>query len=276
MTRRAERERRSSSNAPITALTSIFGTIHTCGSQERPSRLYRVYCVTGQGPGTHIATDHEDTSAGAVHCFQDEFGNWHSYTFGPESSGTATSVNTTNAAANGRILASLLRHQNSQDSSASGAAPGTEHSAVVVPASSSRHRSRSNSVSNSSGLTVILDSPGTTAAGGGGDADDGVGDRSPSGVRRRGASGGGGGLDGGYLAYSGMPAVIRSHRSPLNLFAETLFERRRQTFGQASSSLVGEVSNQGDMNIGEGISSGTAGGMHGKMAFTEQVKYYKR
>ena len=30
----------------------------------------------------HIATSHEDTSAGAVHCFQDEFGQWHSYTFG--------------------------------------------------------------------------------------------------------------------------------------------------------------------------------------------------
>jgi hypothetical protein len=37
---------------------------------------------TGTGPGTHLAVDYEDTSEGAVHCFQDEFGNWHSYTFG--------------------------------------------------------------------------------------------------------------------------------------------------------------------------------------------------
>ena len=27
-----------------------------------------------------------------MHCFQDEFGNWHSYTFGQESSGTASIV----------------------------------------------------------------------------------------------------------------------------------------------------------------------------------------
>ena len=30
----------------------------------------------------HIATDHDDTSTGAVHCFKDEFGNWQTYTFG--------------------------------------------------------------------------------------------------------------------------------------------------------------------------------------------------
>ena len=35
----------------------------------------------GTTPGTHLAVDYEDTTEGAVHCFQDEFGNWHSYTF---------------------------------------------------------------------------------------------------------------------------------------------------------------------------------------------------
>ena len=33
----------------------------------------------------HIATDHDDTSTGAVHCFKDEFGNWQTYTFGGDS-----------------------------------------------------------------------------------------------------------------------------------------------------------------------------------------------
>ena len=30
----------------------------------------------------HIAISHEDTSSGAVHCFQDQYGQWYSYTFG--------------------------------------------------------------------------------------------------------------------------------------------------------------------------------------------------
>lgn len=32
----------------------------------------------------HVAMSHEDTSAGAVHCFKDEFGIWHTYVFGDE------------------------------------------------------------------------------------------------------------------------------------------------------------------------------------------------
>eukprot|EP00112_Aurelia_sp_Birch-Aquarium-sp1_P002145 Seg1232.15 transcript_id=Seg1232.15/GoldUCD/mRNA.D3Y31 product="Pecanex-like protein 3" protein_id=Seg1232.15/GoldUCD/D3Y31 len=32
----------------------------------------------------HMALCHEDTSAGAVHCFQDEFGIWHTYIFGDD------------------------------------------------------------------------------------------------------------------------------------------------------------------------------------------------
>ncbi|KAK3093672.1 hypothetical protein FSP39_018732 [Pinctada imbricata] len=39
----------------------------------------------------HIAKSHDDTSQGAVHWFQDEKGQWFSYTFGDES-GTATST----------------------------------------------------------------------------------------------------------------------------------------------------------------------------------------
>nr|XP_026694133.1 pecanex-like protein 1 isoform X2 [Ciona intestinalis] len=34
------------------------------------------------GSNIHFATNHADTTEGAVHCFQDEFGNWLTYTFG--------------------------------------------------------------------------------------------------------------------------------------------------------------------------------------------------
>lgn len=40
-------------------------------------------------PGTHLARSHEDTAAGAVHCFQDEHGNWLTYTFDENSTGVA-------------------------------------------------------------------------------------------------------------------------------------------------------------------------------------------
>ena len=64
-----------------------------------------------QGTGAHIAVDHSDTSEGAVHCFQDEFGNWHTYRFGSDSTGLATQVNTpTVPSANGnRLLSTLLQ-----------------------------------------------------------------------------------------------------------------------------------------------------------------------
>lgn len=41
------------------------------------------------GAGTHIATSHDDTTEGAVHCFRDEHGNWMSYTFHERGAGTA-------------------------------------------------------------------------------------------------------------------------------------------------------------------------------------------
>ena len=64
-----------------------------------------------QGAGAHIAVDHADTSDGAVHCFQDELGNWHTYRFGSDSTGLATQVNTpTVPSANGnRLLSTLLQ-----------------------------------------------------------------------------------------------------------------------------------------------------------------------
>lgn len=40
-------------------------------------------------PGTHLAISHDDTSPGAVHCFQDEHGNWQTYTFDENSTGVS-------------------------------------------------------------------------------------------------------------------------------------------------------------------------------------------
>ena len=50
-----------------------------------PYLLARILSV----PGTHLARSHEDTNAGAVHVFQDERGNWLTYTFDENSTGVA-------------------------------------------------------------------------------------------------------------------------------------------------------------------------------------------
>ncbi|RUS84715.1 hypothetical protein EGW08_007543, partial [Elysia chlorotica] len=52
------------------------------------------------GEGGHIATSHDDTTDGAVHWFQDEQGNWMSYTFGENSSGVALNLTDMNANSN--------------------------------------------------------------------------------------------------------------------------------------------------------------------------------
>lgn len=69
------------------------------------------------GPGTHIATCHNDTSEGAVHCFRDEHGNWLSYTFSEKGTGTANTgvmpiAAAAAATANGKLLSTLLRYGN--------------------------------------------------------------------------------------------------------------------------------------------------------------------
>ncbi|XP_064488891.1 pecanex-like protein 1 isoform X2 [Ornithodoros turicata] len=45
-------------------------------------------------PGTHLAVSHDDTSPGAVHCFQDEHGNWQTYTFDENSIGISRGLET--------------------------------------------------------------------------------------------------------------------------------------------------------------------------------------
>ena len=85
-----------SSSAPLAALASV---------------------MTGGGAGTHIATSHDDTSEGAVHCFRDEHGNWQSYTFAEKGTGTANMgmmpiAAAAAATANGKLLSTLLRYYN--------------------------------------------------------------------------------------------------------------------------------------------------------------------
>lgn len=43
---------------------------------------------------THIAASHDDTTEGAVHIFQDENGQWMSYTFDERGNGVAVNVGT--------------------------------------------------------------------------------------------------------------------------------------------------------------------------------------
>jgi len=86
----------SSSSAPLAALASV---------------------MAGSGAGTHIATSHDDTSEGAVHCFRDEHGNWQSYTFAEKGTGTANMgmmpiAAAAAATANGKLLSTLLRYCN--------------------------------------------------------------------------------------------------------------------------------------------------------------------
>uniref|UniRef100_S4RU74 Pecanex-like protein n=1 Tax=Petromyzon marinus TaxID=7757 RepID=S4RU74_PETMA len=51
-------------------------------------------------PPLHVATSHDDTTSGAVHCFEDEDGNLMTYTFGEQSDGCATLLSNMDATIN--------------------------------------------------------------------------------------------------------------------------------------------------------------------------------
>ncbi|XP_023722503.1 pecanex-like protein 1 isoform X5 [Cryptotermes secundus] len=111
------------------------------------------------GPGTHIATCHNDTSEGAVHCFRDEHGNWLSYTFSEKGTGTANTgvmpiAAAAAATANGKLLSTLLRQKQCR-LSGSGTEPAVWDSCIAGGGQESL--SNSSMSINSSGLTVILD-----------------------------------------------------------------------------------------------------------------------
>lgn len=70
---------------------------HSRRSLERRRTPYGspISGTSSAGPGTgtsrHIASSHDDTTEGAIHYFQDELGNWHSYTFSEGGGGTGGS-----------------------------------------------------------------------------------------------------------------------------------------------------------------------------------------
>lgn len=105
------------------------------------------------GQGTHLATSHNDTSDGSVHYFKDEHGNWLTYTFDEKGMGTANTGLPVTPANNNKLLNTLLRQQHSQTQ-------------LTVPVAELNWNNENNdaisnsSVSlNSSGLTIIFDSP---------------------------------------------------------------------------------------------------------------------
>lgn len=73
-------------------------------------------------PGTHLSHAHDDTTAGAVHCFQDEFGNWLTYTFDENGMGTARVLGDATPA-NPLVLFNPSLSNNSSSSSSSSNSP---------------------------------------------------------------------------------------------------------------------------------------------------------
>ena len=134
--------------------TNAVGTTTTTSTIPSTPALVNLLAAGSvvDASGTHLATDHEDTTEGAIHCFQDEFGNWHSYTFGQESSGTARTVASASVPSTNAM--STIANSRNQDTSLQ-TAP-----AISAPvAINSRTNSNASLDSFTSGLTVILDSP---------------------------------------------------------------------------------------------------------------------
>jgi len=55
------------------------------------------FAVANLREGTHVAYDHEDTTEGAIHSFQDENGTWWTYTFSDQGTGVAHPLGSTRA-----------------------------------------------------------------------------------------------------------------------------------------------------------------------------------
>ncbi|XP_049842209.1 pecanex-like protein 1 isoform X6 [Schistocerca gregaria] len=75
------------SSAPV-ATSPPGGNNSSCPPSTYTPMEALASAISG-GAGTHIATSHDDTTEGAVHCFRDEHGNWMSYTFHERGAGTA-------------------------------------------------------------------------------------------------------------------------------------------------------------------------------------------
>ncbi|XP_033209736.1 pecanex-like protein 1 isoform X3 [Belonocnema kinseyi] len=96
----------------------------------------------------HLATSHNDTSEGAVHCFRDDSGRWLAYTFDEKGSGIAT-ASRISSNDNEKLLNTLLRQQISQNL----------HCNTNWELPDSLSNSYSSLSLNSAGLTVIVDTP---------------------------------------------------------------------------------------------------------------------
>lgn len=100
--------------------------------------------------GTHLATSFNDTSDGSVHYFKDEYGNWLTYTFDEKGTGTANTGQQTPATTN-KLLKHLLRQQ--------------AQNQLTFPVDELTWNDNNDAISNSSlslnssGLTIIFDSP---------------------------------------------------------------------------------------------------------------------
>jgi hypothetical protein len=80
----------------------------------RDANLYNL----GLQDGTHVAYDHEDTTQGAIHSFQDEKGNWWTYSFDEQGSGTAKALGS------GRAIAEMFDRRRSVVSNESRSSQG--------------------------------------------------------------------------------------------------------------------------------------------------------
>lgn len=112
------------------------------------------------GQGTHLATSHNDTSDGSVHCFKDEHGNWLTYTFDEKGLGTANSgISSVTPLSNSKLLNTLLRQQHNQLSQNQLSLPVAD----INWNDTNEEISNSSMSLNSSGLTIIFDSPSNSA-----------------------------------------------------------------------------------------------------------------
>ena len=241
--------------------------------RERKSRRHRDNVP-------HIATDHDDTSTGAVHCFKDEFGNWQTYTFGGDS--LAASAVAVGALAN--LLTKETEEGGDQQGEVSGAGQGAGE-----PVSGGAGSSRS-SVSADSSLTVILDSPAMVFQPGGErtrSVESGSVARSQDGYRSRDSGSGAVPLYCGqhwsrensvpdYRLYStghthttAQAPGFRRYNNALQMFAENFFDRTRPgvgttsaaemsfstSFGASAAGLtrIDESSLTGQLNLSSGV-----------------------
>nr|XP_039272642.1 pecanex-like protein 1 isoform X1 [Styela clava] len=117
----------------FTSTTELLGNIH----DDIPPEVVEKLGETENDASAHIATEHDDTTAGATHAFQDEYGNWLTYTFG-ESSGTAHMLSAASTRRTSRSRNRLITRYSLQSGD-------TSDEAKSPPTSRREHRNSGNS-----------------------------------------------------------------------------------------------------------------------------------